>query len=228
MKPLDAPPILIDRVHERLVEAITDGSLAPGMRIRQEELAATLGVSRQPVSHALQLLRRQGLIEESGRRGWTVARIDAGRIRDLYQVRTALDALAARLAAERVAAGGASASETAALRDALERGAALPAEAGVPAYVAADVAFHTAVYRLSGNAAVEETVAAQWLHLKRSMAVVLGTPGRRPQIWTEHADIARLVLEGDAAGAEAAARAHTDRSARDTARRLKETAADAA
>jgi DNA-binding GntR family transcriptional regulator len=228
VKPVDAQPILIDQVYERLVGAITEGSLRPGTRIRQEELALMLGVSRQPVSHALQLLRRQGLIEVSGRRGWTVARIDGGRIRDLYQVRTALDALAARLAAERVAGGRASAAETGALREALERGAALPAEAGVAAYVAADVAFHTAVYRLSGNAAIEETVSAQWLHLKRSMAIVLGTPGQRPQIWSEHAGIAGLVLDGDADGAEAAARSHTDRAASDTVRCLEETAAHAA
>src|SRR5260370_7074972 len=101
--PLDPQPALIDRAYERLVEAIADGTLAPGQRIRQEELGRMLGVSRQPVSHALQLLKQQKLVEESGRRGLTVCTVDAASIRELYQVRTALDALAARLAAERVA-----------------------------------------------------------------------------------------------------------------------------
>ena len=86
MKPIATQPVLIDQVYERLVESIADGSLLPGSRIRQEELAERLGVSRQPVSHALQLLKHQGLLIESGKRGLTVAPLDAGRIVDLYQV----------------------------------------------------------------------------------------------------------------------------------------------
>jgi len=100
---LDPQPALIDRAYEQLVEAIADGTLVPGQRIRQEELGRALGVSRQPISHALQLLKQQKLVEENGRRGLIVSGIDAERIRELYQVRTALDALAARLAAERIA-----------------------------------------------------------------------------------------------------------------------------
>src|ERR671934_1474042 len=105
MKPLGTSPVLIDRAYEQLVEAIADGTLAPGQRIRQEELGRALGVSRQPISHALQLLKQQKLVEENGRRGLIVSEIDAARVREIYQVRSALDALAARLAAERVAAG---------------------------------------------------------------------------------------------------------------------------
>jgi len=220
MKPVDAQPILMDRVYERLVESITDGGLEPGERIRQEELAARLGVSRQPVSHALQLLRRQGLLEEAGKRGWIVARIDAARILDLYQIRTELDGLAARLAAERIARGDAAPDRVRALRAAMEHGQGLDAGAAGAAYVRADVGFHMAVYRLSGNAAIEETVSAQWLHLKRAMGVVLADNSLRPRIWHEHAEIARLILAGDAAGAEAAARTHTDGAARTTASRL--------
>ncbi|EGO95261.1 GntR family transcriptional regulator, partial [Acidiphilium sp. PM] len=61
MEPIETGETLIDKVYERVVEAIADGALLPGMRIRQGELAARLGVSRQPVSHALHLLHRQGL-----------------------------------------------------------------------------------------------------------------------------------------------------------------------
>jgi DNA-binding transcriptional regulator YhcF (GntR family) len=105
MQPLDPQPALIDRAYEQLVEAIADGTLAPGQRIRQEELGRALGVSRQPISHALQLLKQQKLVEERGRRGLIVSEIDPNRVRDLYQVRSVLDALAARLAAEHVARG---------------------------------------------------------------------------------------------------------------------------
>jgi DNA-binding GntR family transcriptional regulator len=94
MQPLDPQPALIDRAYEQLAEAIADGTLAPGRRIRQEELGRALGVSWQPISHALQLLKRQKLVEENGRRGLIVSEIDPDRVRDLYQVRSALDALA--------------------------------------------------------------------------------------------------------------------------------------
>src|ERR1700756_1622361 len=101
MIPLDPLPNLADQVYERVLEAIIDRSLLPGQRIRQNELADRLGVARQPVSHALHLLHRQGLVAESGRRGFEVTRLDPERIRQLYEVRGAIDALGARLSAPR-------------------------------------------------------------------------------------------------------------------------------
>jgi DNA-binding GntR family transcriptional regulator len=220
MQPLHPQPALIDRAYEQLVEAIADGTLAPGQRIRQEELGRALGVSRQPISHALQLLKQQKLVEESGRRGLIVSEIDPDRVRDLYQVRSALDAVAARLAAERVARQLIGARQQQATERALTAGLALPPDAPVLAFIKADVAFHTALYRLSGNQAIEDTVAAQWPHLKRSMGAVLDDPEQRPLVWTEHREILRCILAGDQSGAEAAARGHTDRAGAETARRL--------
>jgi len=220
MHPLDPQPALIDRAYEQLVEAIADGTLAPGQRIRQEELGRALGVSRQPISHALQLLKQQKLVEERGRRGLIVSEIDPNRVRDLYQVRSALDALAARLAAEHVARRAGAAQPRQAAERALAAGLALPPDAPVIAFIQADVAFHTALYCLSGNRAIEDTVAAQWPHLKRSMGAVLDDPGQRPLAWAEHQEILRCVLAGDPAGAERSARGHTDRAGAETARRL--------
>ena len=220
MQPLDLQPALIDRAYERLVEAIADGTLAPGQRIRQEELGRALGVSRQPISHALQLLKQQKLVEENGRRGLIVSEIDPDRVRDLYQVRSALDAVAARLAAERVARRVIAAQQQLTAECALAAGLVLPLDAPVLAFIQADVAFHTVLYRLSGNRAIEDTVAAQWPHLKRSMGAVLDDPEQRPLVWTEHREILRCILAGDPAGAERAARDHTDRAGAETARRL--------
>jgi DNA-binding GntR family transcriptional regulator len=220
MQPLGSQPALIDRAYERLVEAIADGTLAPGQRIRQEELGRALGVSRQPISHALQLLKQQKLVEENGRRGLIVSEIDPDRVRDLYQVRSALDAVAARLAAERVARQLIGAQQQLTAERALAAGLALPLDAPVLAFIQADVAFHTVLYRLSGNRAIEDTVAAQWPHLKRSMGAVLDDPEQRPLVWTEHREILRCILAGDPAGAERAARDHTDRAGAETARRL--------
>jgi DNA-binding FadR family transcriptional regulator len=105
---------------------------------------------------------------------------------------------------------------------ALASGLALGLDAPVLTFIQADVAFHTALYRLSGNRAIEDTVAAQWPHLKRSMGAVLDDPEQRPLVWAEHREILRLVLDGDAAGAERAAQEHTDRAGGETARRLRE------
>jgi DNA-binding GntR family transcriptional regulator len=220
LQPLDYQPALIQRAYEHLVEAIADGALAPGQRIRQEELGRMLGVSRQPISHALQLLKQQRLVEANGRRGLIVSAIDSIRIGELYQVRTALDAMAARLAAERVADRVIDLAQRRAAQRALADGLRLRADAPVLAFIRADVAFHTALYRLSGNRAIEDTVAAQWPHFKRSMGVVLDDPEQRPLVWAEHQEILRLVLAGDATGAETAARHHTDRAGAETARRL--------
>src|ERR1700748_1793397 len=101
MIPWEPLPNLIDQVYGRILAGIIDRTLPPGHRIRQNELAEKLGVSRQPVSHALHLLHRQGLVAESGRKGFEVTRLDPQRIRQLYEVRGAIDALAARLAAQR-------------------------------------------------------------------------------------------------------------------------------
>ena len=115
---------------------------------------------------------------------------------------------------------GIDAPQRQAAEHALAAGLALPLDAPVLAFIQADVAFHTALYRLSGNRAIEDTVAAQWPHLKRSMAAVLDDPEQRPLVWAEHREILRCVLAGDPAGAERSARAHTDRAGAETARRL--------
>src|ERR1044072_5107864 len=124
MEPLRPVPNLIERVYTGLLDAIAEGVLAPGNRLTQEAVADRLSVSRQPVSHALQLLKRQGLVVEQGKRGLAVAPIEPARIRDLYQVRAVLDGLAARLAAQRVEAGDASPREIAELEARLAAGRA--------------------------------------------------------------------------------------------------------
>ena len=102
LQALQATQSLIDRTYQQMLAAIADGTLLPGQRIRQAELADMLGISRQPVSHALHLLKRQGLVEDFGRKGLRVVPLDPVRVMQLYQVREAIDGLAARLAAERI------------------------------------------------------------------------------------------------------------------------------
>src|SRR5215471_964464 len=156
MIPLEPAPNLTEQVYARILEAITDRTLLPGQRITQNELAEKLGVSRQPVSHALHLLHRQGLLAESGRRGFEVTQLDPERIRQLYEVRGAIDALAARLAAGRVKIDPAGRAR---LEKALQAGRAIDRKTSLSKLIALDVDFHSAIYRLAGNPAIEEMMA---------------------------------------------------------------------
>ncbi|RTL51896.1 MAG: GntR family transcriptional regulator [Bradyrhizobiaceae bacterium] len=218
MNPLDPTPNLIDQVYARILEGIADHSLPPGHRIRQSELAERLGVSRQPVSHALHLLHRQGLVVESGRKGFEVTRLDPVRIRQLYEVRSAVDGLAARLAAQHATTD---ASGRADLEQALHAGRHIDDTTPLATLIARDDDFHRAIYRLSGNPAIEETVTSQWPHMRRSMAMVLAELNYRVSAWDEHEDIAARILAGDAAGAEAAAQMHALTAGRTTEEHLK-------
>jgi DNA-binding GntR family transcriptional regulator len=220
MIPLDPLPNLIDQVYARILEAITDSTLPPGHRIRQNALAEKLGVSRQPVSHALHLLHRQGLVAESGRKGFEVTQLDPQRIRQLYEVRGAIDALAVRLAAARVKTDVAGRNQ---LEAALRAGRAIDNKTSLAELIALDVDFHGAIHRLAGNPAIEEMIAPQWPHMRRSMATVLAELDYRASAWAEHETIAGHILSGNAKAAEAAASAHALTAGRMTEERLKAT-----
>lgn len=205
MRALDVTPNLIQQVHDRILGSIIDQTLSPGHRIRQHELAERLGVSRQPVSHALHLLHRQGLVVESGRKGFQVSPLDPVRLRQLYEVRSALDGLAARLAAPRA---GADPAAREAFLGALADGERIGARTPLSDLIELDAGFHRALYRLSGNPAIEEMAAPQWLHLRRAMAAVLTNTDYRTRAWKEHRTIADLVLAANGDAAETAARDH--------------------
>jgi DNA-binding GntR family transcriptional regulator len=218
MIPLEPAPNLTEQVFARILEAIIDRTLPPGQRITQNELAEKLGVSRQPVSHALHLLHRQGLLAESGRRGFEVTQLDPLRIRQLYEVRGALDALAAKLAATRAKIDSAGRAR---LEAALRAGRSIDRKTPLARLIALDVDFHGAIYRLAGNPAIEEMIAPQWPHMRRSMATVLAELDYRQSAWTEHEAIAAQIFAGNARAAENAAQAHALTAGHRTEERLR-------
>ena len=65
MRSLTPQPTLVDQVYESILTEITEGRLGLDSRLIQEELAETLGVSRQPVQQALVLLRSRGLLRDA-------------------------------------------------------------------------------------------------------------------------------------------------------------------
>jgi DNA-binding GntR family transcriptional regulator len=218
MIPVSPTPNLTDRVYARVLEAIIDRTLLPGQRVTQNELAERLGVSRQPVSHALHLLHRQGLIAESGRRGFEITQLDPERIRQLYDVRGAIDALAAEMAAKRIKVDSAGRAQ---FEAALRAGRTVDKTTTLARLVELDVDFHGAIYRLAGNPVIEETIAPQWPHMRRSMATVLDELDYRQSAWSEHEAIAEHILSGNAKAAAAAAEAHAQIAGQTTEERLR-------
>ncbi|MEK9754592.1 MAG: GntR family transcriptional regulator, partial [Rhodospirillaceae bacterium] len=164
---IETKPDLVAQTHDAIRNAIMSGDLPPCAPLAQEDLASTLGVSRQPISHALVLLKQEGLIVDRGRKGQMVAPIDVDKLLALYQVRGALDRLAARLAAAKGLDGKSR------LLDLVREGTAATNRGDVSAVVAADIAFHTALNELSGNAEISATANGFWPHVARSMRVVL-------------------------------------------------------
>ncbi len=88
-----------DVATELLRNAILDGRLAPGQRLKEEELARSLGISRTPVREALVMLEAEGLIDAAPNRGAIVRSHSAEELDDLYQLRALLEGHAARRAA---------------------------------------------------------------------------------------------------------------------------------
>ena len=86
---IETAPDLVDQVYRALLGAISSGSLAPGERITQEDIAQRLSVSRQPVLQALRLLKKDGFVLDAPGRGVLVAPLDAEWMRKVYQVRGA-------------------------------------------------------------------------------------------------------------------------------------------
>ncbi|MGH2684287.1 MAG: GntR family transcriptional regulator, partial [Actinomycetota bacterium] len=88
-------------------DGIVSGQHPPGSRLVEEHLASELGVSRNPVREALRVLEAEGYVEMIPRRGAVVATLSASEASEIFEVRTALEALAARLAARKATGGDA-------------------------------------------------------------------------------------------------------------------------
>lgn len=205
---LETAPDLVDQVYRALLDAISAGALAPGQRITQEDLAERLAVSRQPVMQALRLLKRDGFVQvaplagaPSGRsRGLQVTPLDPAWIAQVYEVRGALDTLAARLAAQRR------------IRIdpvLIQRGRAAVAAGDIKAMIDADLAFHQALYQASANPLIEQSALLHWHHIRRAMGEALQHDFLRTPVWDEHAAIAQAVADGDVARAESLMREHS-------------------
>jgi DNA-binding GntR family transcriptional regulator len=142
-----------DVATELLRNAIIDGTLPPGKRLKEEELARSLGISRTPVREALAMLQAEGLVDAPPNRGAMVRSHSADELDDLYQLRALLEGHAARRAAAR-----ATDELIAALWASCERFDHLVAKGEVTELVQENLAFHSLILEAAGSARLEGIV----------------------------------------------------------------------
>ena len=137
---------LRDVVFNTLRQAILRGELKPGERLMEIQLANKLGVSRTPIREALRKLELEGLVLMIPRRGAEVAEITEKSLRDVLEVRRALEELSVKLACERITE-----EQIADLKEAAKDFEKVLKSGDVTAYAEADVKFHDIIYYATDN-----------------------------------------------------------------------------
>ena len=194
---------LVDEVADELRERIYSGSYALGAKLRQEELAEDLQVSRTPLREALRVLESEGLLHSEPGRGVRVVPADVKKFLSAYQLREVIDGLAARLAA---------ASDNAAGQDALagmiERQRAALDPWTPPEYTRENVAFHTAVMALAANEylAAQAPIVRMTSQVFTPVAILEAAHAARAV--NQHTQIAAAIVAREPEEAERLARAH--------------------
>ncbi len=188
-------------VCDELRRQVITGELAPGTRLVEDRLAAQLGVSRNPVREALQTLAGEGFVSTLPRRGAVVSTITPSQAEELFDVRMALESLAARLAAR-----NADAAAVARLRAVLDNGRVATDANQLAVLAVLNTEFHQLVVAAGGNDYLSLLVAPmarrmQWIF--RASAA-----SRAPHSWTEHEGLLNAISDGDEEYAAALASAH--------------------
>jgi DNA-binding GntR family transcriptional regulator len=194
---------VVDQVYFAIRERITNGSLARGARVHQEDLAEELGVSRTPVREALRRLAAEGLVEMRTNRGARVADVRRGDMRAAYEARLVVEPGAARLAARRRLD-----EPQARMRNAVAaQRRAIP---NVSRSFDANREFHIALVAAAGNEFLLRFVERLWV--ARIGEVIYErqseTPERMQLDADEHEQILLAIEDGNARRAEALTRRH--------------------
>ncbi|WP_157017150.1 GntR family transcriptional regulator [Mesorhizobium xinjiangense] len=190
-----------EQAYMQIKGAVEAGALAPGSRVRENELAERFGISRTPVRDALRRLEAEGLIAHVPHQGAIIAQLDHQAVIELYDMREVLEGTAARYAARHASeAEIQELAELVAAEEGLEEDAA--------ALARLNRVFHGVLYRAGHNRYLLKTLLA----LRDSMILLGGTTlalSNRPQsARKEHEAIIAAIAARDADAADQAARHH--------------------
>jgi DNA-binding GntR family transcriptional regulator len=190
-----------EAVFRSLRHALRAGIYRPGDRLREQEVAERLKVSRTPVREALGRLAMQGLVEPAGSRGVIVRSLSIAEVLELYAMRELLEGAAARLAAEH-----ASRPEIEALNDLEAEFEASPEDAAEMARL--NLLLHEAITRAGRNRYLDAALQELQDGIALLGATTFSVAGRSASAADEHREIIAAIAARDPDKAEQAARAH--------------------
>ena len=183
---------LRDVVFNTLREAILRGELKPGERLMEIQLANKLGVSRTPIREAIRKLELEGLVLMIPRKGAEVAQITEKSLRDVLEVRRALENLAVQLACLRM-----SPQTIADLKAAARAFEEILGGEDVTAVAEADVAFHDVIYMATDNQRLISLLNNLREQMYRYRVEYLKRKECHKQLLWEHQEIIRAIEAGE-------------------------------
>lgn len=195
----------VGKIVQLLKEQILDGRLAPGQRLISTDLVDQLGVSRGPLREAFRQLDAEGLIDVEPNRGAIVRRLSAAEVKDLYEIRIALEGFAARLAAEKIEEG----SNRALLQSVLQRGRKHRNDPVFSAFIQDNRDFHQAIVQICDNPELGKLIDKyQQPVFMIQLRQIIGTSQVIEHALDEHEEIAEGILSGSPEAAYLAMRKH--------------------
>jgi DNA-binding GntR family transcriptional regulator len=202
--PLERPAPLRQAVYDALAEMIITRELQPGQHLVENELAAQLGVSRQPVREALQRLQNEGWVDLRPALGAYVHVPTDAEADQLLAVRTLLEAESARLAARQ-----ATPQQVEHLWELQRTGEKALADDDWEGLVAANAALHAYVVSMSGNTVLADLIASVDRRVRWYYLPIARTRGK--DAWDEHANLIDAIAHRNGRRAGDLMRRHTER-----------------
>ncbi len=202
---VDADQPIADAVFTRLRRSIARHEIPPRFHLSVPALANQLGVSRSPVHEAVTRLVQEGLAVKEPRRGAFVTEYNSPSLISLYEVRYALEALAASLAAER-----ASRSAIKKMSEILDREAAAIAQDDIEQHIDIDIEFHQFILENAANPALEDMLKKVYEQIRVAM-VARVVPSGPEHALADHKMIFAAIAKRDSRLADQLARAHVMR-----------------
>lgn len=208
-------------VEQSIRDDIVSGKLAFGTRLRIDELSGRYGVSHMPVREALRVLHGEGLVVIEPNRGARVLTVHPGFIEDLFDMRTALETMLARRAAERRTRDHL--DELRRAEDDLE---ALVEKRDFASVAEANRRFHTVINDAAGNPGALVIVDRHWLLLSALLRRYGHGEERFQRVIDDHQHIIHSIERRDAAAAAALMGAHIEKAKNNLLRRASDTIAE--
>lgn len=196
---------LRDVVFNTLRQAILTGELKPGERLMEIHLADRLGVSRTPIREAIRKLELEGLVVMIPRKGAQVARITEKNLKDVLEVRRALDMLAVKLACSRM-----DDEYKKQLREACDEFARVVKNNNTKDITEADVRFHDIINKATGNDRLIQLVNNLAEQMYRYRLEYIKDAAYHNRLVAEHEEIYSAIMDGDEERAAKAVVLHID------------------